>query len=248
MYAVWKQCQFEFIRTIRNRQFLFFSIAMPILFYFIFIKVNGPNLQLEGTTWKTYFLMSMAAFSIIGSSLFGLAGRISFERTQGWLRLVQTTPLRHSAYIVGKCLSQFVVSIASITALFLVGGLSQGVHLSAAEWLESGLLLTVGSLPFVTMGLFVGVLFRVEAATLVCNIFNLVLGVLGGLWFPVAIMPQLMQDIAHWTPSYRFAHLAWQTVAGAAVQLSDVLVLLAYAVLFVLLTIWVLRKQEEHDS
>jgi ABC-2 type transport system permease protein len=248
MYAVWKQSQFEFIRTIRNRQFLVFSIAMPILFYFIFIQVNGPNLQLEGTTWKTYFLMSMAAFSIVGSSLFGLASRISFERTRGWLRLVRTTPMRHTAYIFGQCLSQFVVSVASVTALFVVGGLSQGIDLSAAQWLESGLWLAVGSIPFVTMGLFIGTLFRFEAANLVCNIVNFALGVLGGLWFPVAIMPQLMQDIAHWTPTYHFARLAWQTVAGAAVSLPDVLILLAYAALFVLLTLWVMRKQEEHDS
>jgi ABC-2 type transport system permease protein len=57
-----------------------------------------------------------------------------------------------------------------------------------------------------------------------------------------------MQDVAHWTPTYHFARLAWQTVAGAAVSLPDVLVLLGYATLFVILTLLVMRRQEEHDS
>lgn len=248
MTSLVKQWVWEAQRTLRNRQFLFGSIAMPLIFYFIFLKVNGSNLQLEGTTWKTYFLMSMASFSVIGACLFGLAGRVSYERTQGWLRLVQTTPLSNSAYLTTKFISQFVISAVSILALFLVGAFAEGVQLSFGQWVESGLWLILGALPFISMGMLIGILITVEATYLVANILNLVLGILGGLWFPIAIMPTVMQDIAKWTPSYRFAHVAWQVIAGLPVNLSDIGVLAGYLAVFVLLTLWVLRRQEERDS
>lgn len=248
MGSLVKQWGWEAQRTLKNRQFLFGSIAMPLIFYFLFIKVNGSNYQLEGTTWKTYFLMSMASFSAIGACLFGLAGRISYERTQGWLRLVQTTPLSNSAYLSTKFMSQFVISAFSILVLFLVGALAEGVQLSLGQWVVTGLWLIIGSLPFISLGMLIGILISVEATYIVANILNLVMGILGGLWFPITIMPKAMQDISTWTPSYRFAHVAWKLVAGQAVALSDIFVLAGYLIVFVALTLFVLRKQEERDS
>jgi ABC-2 type transport system permease protein len=236
--------RFEVRRTLRNRQFVFFSLVMPILFYFIFLKVNGANLQMEGTTWKTYFLMSMAAFSVVGSSLFGLAGRISYERTQGWLRLVQTTPMSSSSYVVSKFVSQVIICALSVIILFVVGGLSQGVSLTVGQWAVSLIWLSLGVLPFMSLGLLIGVLGNVNASSSIANIVNLVLAMLGGLWFPVTIMPKWMQSLAHYTPTYRFAHVAWNVVAGKSATFTDVTVLAGYLVLFVLLTIAVLNRQE----
>lgn len=240
---VLKQCQFEILRTLKNRQFIFFSMLMPLMFYFIFVKVNGANLQLNGTDWKTYFLMSMAAFSVVGSSMFGLSGRIAFERTQGWLRLVQTTPLPNYAYVVGKCLSQLCVGFLSIGVLFIAGGLAEGVTQSFLGWVTTLLWLTIGSLPFVALGTLIGIVFATEATYLVCNILNMALGILGGLWWPVNGMPSIMQHIAHAMPTYRFAHVTWQMVGGQSVPLQDILVLLAYLAVFVLLTLWVLHRR-----
>lgn len=248
MNALLKQCQFEAIRTLRNRQFIFFSVLMPLIFYFIFVKVNGGGMQVEGTTWKTYFLMSMAAFSVVGSSMFGLAGRVAYERTQGWLRLMQTTPLPHYAYVVSKCLSQLVVGLVSVVVLFLVGAISQGVDLGVGQWSITLLWLVFGSLPFVAIGLLVGVLFATEATYLVCNILNMALGILGGLWWPVTIMPKVMQHIAYATPTYRFAHVTWQVIQGKSVPVQDVAILLGYLACLVALTLLVLRRKQAQES
>jgi ABC-2 type transport system permease protein len=246
--ALLKQCQFEAVRALRNRQFIFFSVLMPLIFYFIFVKVNGGNMQVEGTAWKAYFLMSMAAFSVVGSSMFGLAGRVAFERTQGWLRLVQTTPLPHYAYVIGKCLSQLMVGLVSVVVLFLVGAVSQGVDLSVGQWGISLLWLVLGSLPFVAIGILVGVLFSTEATYLVCNILNMGLGILGGLWWPITIMPKVMQHIVYATPTYRFAHVTWQVIGGKSIPVEDVAILLGYLAVLVALTLWVLRRKQVQDA
>lgn len=236
--------RFEITRTMRNRQFIVFSLLMPIMFYFIFLKVNGANLQLEGTTWKTYFLMSMAAFSVVGTSLFGLAARISYERTQGWLRLVQTTPMSSSSYIISKFASQIIICALSVIILFIIGAVTQGVTLSPGEWIVSLLWLAIGGLPFMSLGFLIGILGNVNASSSIANIVNLVLAMLGGLWFPITIMPTWMQDLAQWSPTYRFAHVAWNVVAGKSVDFTDIVVLLAYFAAFVLVAIVVLRRQE----
>lgn len=247
MGALMRQCQFEVSRMMKNRAFLFFSLMMPLAFYFIFVNVDGANMRLAGTTWKTYFLMSMAAYSVLGSSIFGLSGRVSFERTQGWLRLVRTTPLPNYAYVAAKCLSQLIISFFSIMLLFIVGALTQGVSLVAIQWTVSLLWLTIGSLPFVAIGLFIGVVFGNEATAIVCNILNMALGILGGLWWPIKMMPHIMQTIAQYTPTYRFADVAWQVIAGKSAHASDLAVLAGYLALFVAATLMVLRRKQEQQ-
>jgi len=242
------QSWFEVRRNFRNRQFIFSSLLMPIIFYFIFLKVDGANQQVDGTSWKAYFLMSMSAFSVIGSSLFSLSSRIAYERTQGWFTLVRTTPLSSNAYVFGKIVAQWITMALSVALIFVIGGWSQAISLAPGQWLGVWLWLTFGALPFMALGLLIGVAINVEATYLIANILYLVLAVLGGLWFPIQIMPATMQHIAKWLPTYRFAHVAWNTIAGVNIQASDLLIVGGYTVVFLLLTGWVLRLRAARNT
>lgn len=239
------QTGFEVRRVIRNRQFLIFTVAMPLIFYFLFLNISGgPNTQFGGTTWKTYFMISMASFSVMGSCIFGLSGRLSYERNQGWVRLVQTTPLSNAMYMAGKYLSQFAVSLISTAVLFLVGGIAEGVHLSLGQWVLAAVWLVVGSLPFVALGTLIGIAISVEATYLVANLLNFTLAILGGMWFPVSIMPTWMQHVSHWTPTYRFAHVGWMIVANQRPSWSDYGVLFGYLLVLSMVTWWILKRTE----
>ena len=54
---------------------------------------------------------------------------------------------------------------------------------------------------------------------------------LGGLWFPVQIMPSVMQTIAHTLPSYWLAELGrWPFLPGTAFPWAGVAVLLVWSI------------------
>ncbi|WAH36521.1 ABC transporter permease [Alicyclobacillus dauci] len=240
-----EQCKYEILRNVRNRRFFFFSLLLPIGFYFLYVNLIGRDTQVNGASWATYYMMSMATFSVVGAGLNGLSSRIAFERTQGWLRLVQTTPLSSTNYVTTKIVANLVINVTEVLVLFLAGGLFEHVHLSASEWIFSGLWIAFGGLTFIVLGILIGQLAGMDAAQIVASAVYFLVSITGGLWFPVTMMPSLLKNIANWMPTYHLAHVAWQLVGGGSPSASDFSILLGYLVAFSLIAIWVTGRRGE---
>lgn len=242
MRLITVQCKAEMLRIIRNPYYVFWSLLMPIMFYFIFTRVvNTGN---DDPTWRAHYLMSMATFSVMGSAIMTLGIRLVQERTQGWTNFIRITPLPGSVYFFGKMFGQTMMHLFSVICIFIAGYLINGVSLSAGQWVLSGLWILIGSLPFLAIGTLVGAMKRVDTASGVSNVIYMALAVAGGMWMPIEILPRLMQKIGHWLPSYNYGNGAWEIVRGSAPHWSNVLILLGYLVVFMLLSVYIRKKQE----
>ncbi|WP_339221814.1 ABC transporter permease [Paenibacillus sp. FSL H8-0332] len=237
------QCKAELLRIIRNPYYVFWSLLMPIMFYFIFTRVVNTGAD-DTKQWQAHYLMSMAAFSVMGSAIMTLGIRLVQEQTQGWNTFIRITPLPSSVYFFGKMFGQSVMHLFSILCIFAAGYLINGVSLTASEWLLSGLWLLAGSLPFLALGTIIGSMKRVDTASGVSNVLYMGLAVAGGMWMPLDIMPKLMQKIGNWLPSYNYGAGAWAIVAGGSPSWKAVLLLLGYLAVFMLLSVYIRRKQE----
>ncbi|MEK4471992.1 ABC transporter permease [Paenibacillus sp. FSL R7-0048] len=242
MRLITVQCKAEMLRIIRNPYYVFWSLLMPIMFYFIFTRV--VNTGSDDLTWRAHYLMSMATFSVMGSAIMTLGIRLVQERTQGWTTFIRITPLPGSIYFFGKMFGQTMMHLFSVICIFIAGYLINGVSLSAGQWVLSGLWILIGSLPFLAIGTLVGAMKRVDTASGVSNVIYMALAVAGGMWMPIEILPRLMQRIGHWFPSYNYGNGAWEIVRGSAPTWSNVLILLGYLVVFMLLSVYIRKKQE----
>ncbi|MCI0183989.1 MAG: ABC transporter permease [Acidibacillus sp.] len=240
MRALWSQWKADLLRTIRDRRFFFLTLGMPIAFYFIFINEIGTKVAIDGTYWSEYFMVSMAAFGVVGSSVNTLSVRLATERKSGWVRFLRTTPLSSVGYALAKVFTQLTLSLLIILVVFIVAGFSQHVTMPLVRWIEVFLWLWIGSLPFAALGVLIGM--AGNAAQVLGTLVYLVLSMLGGLWTPIQALPKVMQEIAKWTPTYRLAKPAWELLAGQSIQWMSVLILLIYAVLFVALAAIIERK------
>lgn len=238
------QCQAELLRTVRQRRFIFMTIAMPVIFYFVFTSTVSGNQKIDGTEWKNYYLISMTTFSVIGAALNSLGIRFAQERHQGWTHLLRLTPLPSSAYIVSKILAQSLLNSGIIIVIFMVAALFKGVHMTLSHWILSGLWILIGALPFIAIGIFIGLLKSIEVTQVVANILHLALAMLGGLWMPLAILPHAIQTIAKWLPSYRVADVAWNMIGNHSLIWSDLSVLALYLIVFMVLSIYIIKRQE----
>ncbi|MNO75887.1 ABC-2 family transporter protein [compost metagenome] len=242
MRLITVQCKAEMLRIIRNPYYVFWSLLMPIMFYFIFTRV--VNTGSDDPTWSAHYLMSMATFSVMGSAIMTLGIRLVQERTQGWTTFIRITPLPGSVYFFGKMFGQTMMHLFSVICIFVAGYFINGVSLSAGQWVLSGLWILFGSLPFLAIGTLVGAMKRVDTASGVSNVIYMALAVAGGMWMPIEILPRVMQKIGHWLPSYNYGNGAWEIVRGSAPQWSNVLILLGYLVVFMLLSVYIRKKQE----
>lgn len=155
MKAFQLQCKMEIKRVLRNRYFVFWSLAMPIVFYYIFTKVVDTHAP-DPAAWKAHYLMSMTAFSVMGSSIMTLGIRIVQERAQGWAAFMRLTPLPDSIYLSARMAGQSVIHVFSICMIFFAGAILNRVSLAPAEWAMSGGWILLGSLPFLSIGTLIG--------------------------------------------------------------------------------------------
>lgn len=237
------QCKMELLRILRNPYFIFWSLAMPIMFYFIFTRVVNTGTP-DPVLWQAHYLISMTTFSVMGSAIMSLGIRLVQERTLGWSVYMRVTPLPESIYFFGKMFGQSVMHLMSIIVIFTAGYLINGVQLPAGQWIASGLWIMLASLPFMAVGTLVGSMKRVDTASGVSNGAYLVLALMGGMWMPMEILPSFLQAIGKWLPSYHFASGGWEIIRGNMPKLKSVILLAGYLALFMVISTYIRKKQQ----
>ena len=121
MKKLWAAISLDLRRTLRNRQFIFFTLIMPVGFYILYSRMYSSSAQFQGTSWDAYFMVSMAAFGATGVLLNTTGTRVARERMTGWPLYLATTPLTATRYVIAKILVAQVTALASIVIVFVTG-------------------------------------------------------------------------------------------------------------------------------
>jgi ABC-2 type transport system permease protein len=135
-----------------------------------------------------------------------------------------------------------VAFVVGALLLALALGLAHA-SLNAAQVASLLVVDALGVLPFCALGLWVGTLLKGQGAPGLLNMIYLPMAFLSGLWFPLSMMPKLLQQLAPIWPSYHLNVLAQRAVGfttGAA--WPHVLVLLGFTIGFLLLAARRLRR------
>ncbi len=75
-----------------------------------------------------------------------------------------------------------------------------------------------------------------------------ILAFASGVFFPLSQLPQVVQNLAPYSPFYRLAQLAWNAVGAQTTgSIGEAVLLLALsAVVFFALALYAYRKEERH--
>ena len=235
----------EIRRTLRNRRYLVFTIAFPVILYLLYTAVlpNADNgLTADGLGWPAYFLVSMAAYGALGAAL-GQAVPVATERRTGWVRQLRVTPLPGSAYVAVKVVASMLVTLPALVLVALAAVAVNHVALGAGQAVAMVVVLVLASLPFATLGLLLGQVLDVESAQggMVLTFFGL--AILGGLFIPLQALPDTIARIGNVLPSSHYAALGRAALAGRVPDPVDVLALVGWAAAFGVLATWQHRRR-----
>ncbi|WP_203886157.1 ABC transporter permease [Planotetraspora kaengkrachanensis] len=233
----------ELLRMVRNKRYIIFVIAFPVIFYLLYSNLWGDQVdETTGVKGAVVLMVSMAAYGALAASIMSSAVPWAQERHSGWLRQLQITPLPGWAIICTKLIASMVLVLPSLLLVGLAAVLTQDVSLPAGEW--AGLIgsLWVGTIPFIALGLTIGSLLPPDTAQPVAMIGMFGLALLGGLWFPVEVMPSAMKSIAQVLPSYDYASIGWKIVAGDTPEASAVFGIVGWAVVLGVLAVFAYRR------
>jgi ABC-2 type transport system permease protein len=183
-----------------------------------------------------YFAPSMAViFLFIGAGLGTRA--LVLERATGTLARLAAAPVRSGAVVAGKVLAVFATSLGSVLLLW-----GETEVLFGASWGDPiGVLMVVVAVAAAMCGLAILLtsLSRDENQAFTASVVvGVILGLLGGNFFPPGSLPTFLQDASLATPNgwalvafgrLSLEHLSWHAAVGPSLVLAGIAVALGLA-------------------
>jgi ABC-2 type transport system permease protein len=133
--------------------------------------------------------------------LIGISGLFAYERQQGTLRRLLTTPTRKATYLLGTIAGQVVMALVQM--LLLIGF---GILVMKLDWGEAPLALAVvlisAALAGAALGTTLGTFVKTEGqASGLSIMLGMVMALLGGCWYPIELFPAFVQTAVRVLPT-----------------------------------------------
>lgn len=206
---------------------------------FALVDQSAETKQLDATT---YLAAGMAVFFLFFTVQFGVLGILEEER-EGTMARLMAAPINRASIIAGKGLMAFLLGVVSMTVLVVATGLLLG-----AEWGDPvgvGILVLAGVLSAIgIMGLVSAFAKTPEGAGNMGSIIAVILGMLGGTFFPIGDAGGFLTALTRLTPHAWFLRGLGDLTAGApwTAALPAAGAILAFAVVTGSLA-WVLLRR-----
>ena len=215
------------------------------VFYFIGKLFGGalaPQLEPFGAGYFPYVFTALAFFGYIGTGAGSYAGQLRLEQTQGTLEATLSTPLDTVRFLAALTAWNFLFATFELSVYALAGIFIFKLDLSAANWPAAGLVFLLSAACFAALGIlsscFVMLFKRGNPLAWILNNFE---GLLGGVYFPVAVLPAWLAVISKLLPvtyAVRAFQLAVHTGAGLSVIKHDLLALMIFDVVLIPASVW----------
>lgn len=176
--------------------------------------------------------------------LFGISALFAYERQQGTLRRLLTTPSHKATFLLGTISGQ--VAMALVQMLLLVGF---GILVMKLNWgrepLALFLILFASALAAAAFGTTMGTFIKTEGqASGLSVMFGMVFALMGGCWYPLEFFPPAIQNAVKVLPTtWAMQGMLDLVLRGGGLQnvLPEVGVLLGFALIFFSVGVWRFR-------
>jgi ABC-2 type transport system permease protein len=230
--------RYEVLRTWRNRRFLMFSLAFPLV---LFLAVAGPhkNIKIQGISFPLYYMTGMIAWGTM-VAVISSGARIAAERAVGWTRQLRITPLPTWSYFAAKIFTGYMMAALSMVVLFAAGALI-GVRLDAVQWFTMVGLLLVGLIPFSVMGIMFGHLLKLDSLGPAIGGVTSLFALLGGAYSPL-VTSGFLFNVVKLLPSYWLVQAGKTALRGGGWPLEAWLVVIVWTFLLSVLAVRVYQR------
>jgi ABC-2 type transport system permease protein len=210
---------------LRNGAVLFWNLAFPVFLMLIYGAIMRPYMQ-----WLTpgVIVLNALSFGLVGSSAMMLE-----MREKGILRRLRATPIPALQLVGGYLLVNVLLGLLQGGLILLTARVLYGVPLSTAGLLLAVPMILAAALTFLALGgVISGVASKAGVATGAGMTVYFGLMFITDMIFPIDQLPDWLQRLAPYTPSYAAAQLVRGPLLNGALDSNwpaHLALLLAYA-------------------
>ena len=184
----------------RRKDELFWNLAFPMFFMVLYGFIYGNTMWGEIKAID-YMFPGIIVMALMVNGIMVSATVFVEERGKGIYRRLSLTPLKRQTIIGAQILHRYIVTLIQTLLLLAVGVFGFKVSI-VGNYFFFWLILTFGSLCFLSIGFALATLIKsTRSATPICMIVFFMMLFLGGIFFPLNIMPDFLSVIAKALPS-----------------------------------------------
>ena len=201
-----------FTELLRRPETLVFCLILPAALYLMFgtATENSDSALREG---------NVAAFIMTGMGLYGsaiamtsISGSATQARQEGWNRQLHLAGLTTTQSVAGTIIAMVAFAALPILVTFATALATGSQFDHVWQWIATGVLSWLVTLPFAVYGLAAALWLRTETATGISSGSLVILAFFGGVFMP---LQGTLFDISRFTPFYGSITIAhWPQMAG----------------------------------
>jgi len=220
----------------RNKQSVFWTLALPVLFLVIFGSVfQHQNVAVPGgrINEPVYYVPGIITYGLIAAAFSNLVVSVVRYRETGIYKRRRATPLSPGAIIAARALLA-VLSVLAITAVLLaIGWAGFAAHIPGRTAPGFLLDIIVGAIAFCCLGFALASLIsNIDAAQPVTLAIVLPLCFLSGVFIPILELPRWLIDVGKIFPVHALAGALLAAynphTTGSGLRWGDLAVLAAW--------------------
>lgn len=205
-----KQLRYENKSFWRNPASAFFTFAFPLMFLLIFNLIFGNNdigPKGEEISGSTFYVPSIAAFSVITACYTNIAISVTFLRDEGVLKRIRGTPLPPTSYLLARMLHATFIAVLLVAIVSVAGVLLYDVDFPTSDIPQFLLIVAVGAFTFSALGLAItSFIPNADAAPPMVNATILPLLFISDVFIPLTDAPSWLQTFSKVFPIWHYAH------------------------------------------
>ncbi len=200
MISVWEFFKANLKIFYRNKQGFFWTIFMPAGIYIALSILPISRAVSPMESYSNYLLPGIIAMTIMQTGIYGLAYWMVDLRSRGVIKRFLATPLKSWELIFGILASRMVIILLEVLILTLLGIIIFHTQF-VGNILSTLVIALLGSAIFLVLGLLISNFANsYEAAAPITAAIGLPLTFLGNIFYPIDILPPVLQTVAKLLP------------------------------------------------
>ena len=266
IYKILLLIQKEFIKELSYRLsfFLqFFSAVMQtLIFYFVAqvfgsgVGVAAPALARYNGDYFSFVLIGLAFMGYINTGMRTFSDAIRIEQMLGTLEFILTTPTRLSVVLLSKLIWNFLYDSFHLSIYFVMGVFFLSAKYTGQSLWAIPLIMLLSLAAFSSLGLLsAGFIIVFKRGDPVNMFFSFASILLGGVYYPIEVMPAGLQRAAEFLPiTYTLRLMRDAAIRGASLAelTPDLLKLSLLTLVMFPLSLWfishALRRAKQDGS
>jgi ABC-2 type transport system permease protein len=181
------------------------GVVVSLAVFFFIDRLFGhrlvEHLRPYSVAFFPYVLLNLAFFNYVGTSLGGVADQLASERYMGTLEALLVTPTSLAHLVLAMNVWNFFVATFDMVIYLVVGALVFGIDFSSVNVPSAAAILVLTIVAFSCLGTLDACFVLVfKRGSPVAWLAGSALGLVGGVYVPVSVLPSWLQTLARINP------------------------------------------------